>query len=61
MKRTPRPPVYIPNPRMVRLAPDHYQPRKAEREEETDMPSMSDDELRRTFFRPFRFVREGSE
>ena len=58
MKRANRPPTYIPMPRTVRLPPKDYQPSKAELEEESDMPGMSDDELRRTFFRPFDFVRD---
>ena len=56
--RTSRPPAYIPPPRPVVLKPKDYQPSKAELEEEFDMPGMSDEELRRTFFRPVRFIRE---
>ena len=58
MKRTARPPAYIPEPRTVTLPPKDYQPSKAELEEEIDMPGMSDEEIRRTFFRPFKIVRE---
>ncbi len=42
----------------MRIPPKHYQPNKAEKEEETDMPGMSDEEVRRTFFRPLNFVRD---
>ena len=58
MKRATRPPTYIPEPRTVALPPNDYQPSKAELEEEIDMPGMSDEELRRSFFRPVKFVRE---
>ena len=63
MKRTARPPADIPEPRTVVLPPQDYQPSKAELEEECDMPGMSDEELRRAFFRPIRVVRQtlGSE
>lgn len=59
MKRTTDPPpAYIPKARTMRIPPKHYQPNKAEKEEETDMPGMSDEEVRRTFFRPLNFVRD---
>ena len=58
MKRTNRPPTHIPEPRIVTLPPKGYQPSKADLEEEFDMPGMSDQQLRETFFRPFNFVRE---
>ena len=58
MKRTDRPPTHIPEPRTVTLPPKGYQPSKADLEEEFDMPGMSDQQLRETFFRPFNFVRE---
>ncbi len=58
MKPPTRPPAYIPPPKKVVLPPKDYQPSKAELEEEHDMPGMSDEELRRTFFRPVNFVRE---
>lgn len=61
MKTTTKAPAYVPAARTMRVPPDQYQPRKAEKERETDMPGMSDDELRRTFFRPFEFVRDGAE
>ena len=58
MKRTNQPAAHIPEPRTIPLPPSDYQPSKAEMEEEFDMPGMSDEEIRRTFFRPFKFVRE---
>ena len=45
-------------PRKLPMPPPGYQPSKAEIEEESDMPGLSDQEMRETFFRPFRFVRE---
>lgn len=45
-------------PRTLPLPPPGYQPSKAELEEEIDMPGLSDQEMRETFFRPFRIVRE---
>ena len=59
MKRTARPPSHIPKARTVALPPKDYQPSKAEMEEETDMPSMSEKQLKDAFFRPFRFNRKG--
>lgn len=53
-----RPPAYIPPERAVRVKPSEYQPSKAEKEEEIDMPGMDDEQIRRTFFRPVRFVRD---
>ena len=58
MKRTNRAPAHIPEPVTVTLLPKDYQPSKAEMEEEFDMPGMDDEELRRTFFRPLRIVRQ---
>lgn len=58
MKRPARPPTYIPPRRTIVLPPADYQPSKAEMEEEIDMPGMDDEEIRRTFFRPFKFVRK---
>ena len=58
MKRTNRPSQRIPEPRTVTLPPKEYQPSKVEMEEEFDMPEMSEQQLRETFFRPFRFVRK---
>ena len=61
MKRTNRPAKRIPAPRDMTLPPKDYQPNKAEMEEEIDMPGMSDQELRETFFRPFRFIRQAPD
>ena len=58
MKRPTRLPADIPPPRTITLPPADYQPSKAEMEEEIDMPGMDDEQIRRTFFRPFKFVRE---
>jgi len=35
-----------------------YQPKKAEKEVETDMPGMTDDQLKDAFFCPFKFEEE---
>ena len=43
----------IPERRVVELPPSDYQPRRAELEEEFDMPGMDIE----TFFRPFKFQR----
>ena len=48
----------IPPRRDLHMPPKGYQPSKAELEEEIDMPGMSDKQLRDTFFRPFRIVRQ---
>ncbi len=61
IKRTSKKVNHVPEPRNLRMPPSDYQPSKADMEVESDMPTMSDDELRRAFFRPFRFVRDGSE
>ena len=58
MKRPARPPQYIPEPKTLTLPPKDYQPTKAELEEEFDMPGMTDEEIQRTFFRPFKIVRD---
>ena len=50
--------VPIPEPVDLLMPPKDYQPSKAEQEEEIDMPGMSDEQLRETFFRPFRFVKQ---
>lgn len=57
-KPTKRAPVPLPDPVDLPMPPKGYQPSKAEQEEEIDMPGMSDDQLRETFFRPFRFVKQ---
>jgi len=48
----------IPEPRTITVKDSQYQPRKAELEEEIDMPGMSEEELRDTFFRPFKVKTE---
>ncbi len=48
----------IPEPRTITLKDRRYQPSKAELNEEIDMPGMSEDELRDTFFRPFKVKTE---
>ena len=50
-------PESIPEPREIELPPRGYQPRKAELEAEVDMPGMTDEQVRKTFFRPFKFQR----
>ncbi len=60
-KRQPRrPPAQVREPRAVYIKSSDYQPSKAELEEEIDMPEMDDEEIRRTFFRPVKFIRDGS-
>ena len=46
-------------PREIDMPPRDYQPSKAEREEECDMPAADIVTVRRAFFRPVR-VRETS-
>jgi len=48
----------IPEPRTITVKDRRYQPSKAELEEEIDMPGMSEEELRDTFFRPFKVKTE---
>lgn len=55
---TKHPPVPLPDPVDLPMPPAGYQPSKAEQEEEIDMPGMTDQQLRETFFRPFRFVKQ---
>ena len=57
MKRADRAAQPIHEPREMALPPKDYQPNKADMEEEIDMPGMSDEKVRESFFRPFRFVR----
>ena len=56
--RPTRRPSHVPEPRDLSMPPEGYQPSKANQEEEFDMPGMSDQQIRETFFRPFRFVKE---
>ena len=58
MKRSRRLAASMPEPRELRMPPKGYQPSKADQEEEIDMPRMSEKQLRETFFRPFRFVKQ---
>lgn len=48
----------IPEPTSIKLKSSQYQPKKAEKEVETDMPGMTDDELRDAFFKPFKIDEE---
>ncbi len=49
----------MPESRALALPPKGHQPSKAEKEEEVDMPKLTKAQLRKTFFRPFRFGRQG--
>ena len=44
-------------PRTLPLPPPGYQPSRAELEEKFDMPGLTDEQVRETFFRPFKIVR----
>ena len=44
----------IPPPRDIELRPSTYQPSRAELREKHDMPGLTDELIRDTFFRPFR-------
>ena len=46
----------IPPPKTLILKPRSHQPSKREQEEATDMPGMTEDQMRDTFMRPFRIV-----
>ena len=48
-------------PRTIMLPDKGYQPRKAEREKEYDMPGASLKTARRAFFRPFNIKRESAD
>ncbi len=48
-------------PRTITLPDQSYQPPKAEREKEHDMPGASLKTIRRAFFRPFNVRREGAD
>ena len=56
-----RPNHPIPEPRTVTLPKRDFQPRKADMEREYDMPGLSLDKIRSTFFRPFNIRRKDSE
>ena len=51
----------LPEPVTITLPHKDFQPSKADMEREYDMPGLSLDEIRATFFRPFKIVREDSE
>ena len=51
----------IPEPRKLTIPDDSYQPRKAEKEKEYDMPGASLKAIRSAFFRPFALQREGKD
>ena len=53
-----KPHAHIPEPRTLTMPGNEHQPTKAEMEEEMDMPGMSTDQVRLTFFRPFKFIRK---
>ncbi len=42
----------------LELKSSQYQPSKEEKEVEIDMPGMTEDELRKVFFRPFKMRRK---
>ena len=44
-----------------RLSRNDTQPAKAEMEEEINMPGMSADQVRLTFFPPFTFIRKADD
>ena len=48
----------IPEPLDLLMPPERYQPSKADQEEGIDMPGMSDEQIRETFFPSFRFVKQ---
>ncbi len=48
----------LPKPTSIELKSSQYYPKKAEKEVETDMPGMTDDQLRDTFFKPFKVKEE---
>ena len=51
----------IPKPRTITLPDQNYQPPKAEREKEHDMPAASMETVRRAFFRPINVKREPTD
>ena len=51
----------LPEPRTITLSDTNYQPPKAEREKEHDMPGASLETVRSAFFRPFNVEREPAE
>ena len=57
----PKPKHPLPEPRTITLPSSDFQPSKADMEREYDMPRMSLDKIRSTFFRPFNIRREDTE
>ena len=51
----------IPEARTITIPDDTYQPPKAEREKEHDMPGADLETVRSAFFRPFNVRREGDD
>ena len=51
----------LPEPRAITLPDQSYQPPKAEREKEYDMPGASLKAIQRAFFRPFKVKRESAD
>ena len=60
MTKTPRK-RKLPRPRTITLPNQRYQPPKAEREKEHDMPGASLKTVRRAFFRPVNVRREPAD
>lgn len=52
--------VELPTERSIAMPPRDYQPTKAEREEEFDMPGADIKTVRSAFFRPIRVAGEES-
>ena len=52
----PKPKRKTKEPKILILKPRSHQPSKREQEEASDMPGMTEDQLRDTFMRPFRVV-----
>ena len=63
MAKTPKPrrPKDIPEEREITLPPRDYQPTKAEKEQECDMPGANQATVRRAFFRRVRVKEEAPE
>ena len=51
----------LPEPRTITLPEQDYQPPKAEREKEHDMPGASPKTIRRAFFCPINVQRAGGD
>ena len=59
MTEKPRKRRNLPEPHTITLPDQDYQPSKAEREKEYDMPGASQKTIRRAFFRPITVRRKG--